>query len=92
MGCEFGRAAARPSRGDTKAPAGYSGSRRVEEARLDDVLGAACPLETVAAARIAVAGRETSDDDHRRVATRYDELARTFPDTVTIAAITAFWL
>jgi len=30
--------------------------------------------------------------DFRRVATRYDKLARTFLDTVTIAAITAFWL
>jgi transposase len=30
--------------------------------------------------------------DFRRVATRYDKLARTFLDAVTIAAITAFWL
>ena len=30
--------------------------------------------------------------DFRRVATRYDKLARTFLDAVTIAAIYAFWL
>ena len=30
--------------------------------------------------------------DFRRVATRYDMLARTFLDAVTIAAIYAFWL
>jgi transposase len=30
--------------------------------------------------------------DFRRVATRYDKLARTFLDTVTLAAIHAFWL
>ena len=30
--------------------------------------------------------------DFRRVATRYDKLARTFLDTVTLAAIYAFWL
>jgi len=30
--------------------------------------------------------------DFRRVATRYDKLARTFLDAVTLAAITAFWL
>jgi transposase len=30
--------------------------------------------------------------DFRRVATRYDKLARTFLDAVTIATITAFWL
>ena len=30
--------------------------------------------------------------DFRRVATRYDKLARTFLDAVTLATITAFWL
>jgi transposase len=30
--------------------------------------------------------------DFRRVATRYDKLARTFLDTVTLATIHAFWL
>lgn len=30
--------------------------------------------------------------DFRRVATRYDKLARTFLDAVTIATIYAFWL
>lgn len=30
--------------------------------------------------------------DFRRVATRYDKLARTFRDAVTLAAITAFWV
>jgi len=30
--------------------------------------------------------------DFRRVATRYDKLARTFLDAVTISAIYAFWL
>ncbi len=30
--------------------------------------------------------------DFRRVATRYDKLARTFRDAVTLAAICAFWL
>ncbi len=30
--------------------------------------------------------------DFRRVATRYDKLARTFLDAVTLAVITAFWL
>jgi transposase len=30
--------------------------------------------------------------DFRRVATRYDKLARTFLDAVTLAAIYAFWL
>ena len=30
--------------------------------------------------------------DFRRVATRYDKLARTFLDAVTIAAIYGFWL
>lgn len=48
--------------------AGYSGSCRLEQAGLDDALGAAGPLETVAAARIAVAGYETGDDGHGRAA------------------------
>jgi len=30
--------------------------------------------------------------DFRRVATRYDKLARTFRDTITLAAIYMFWL
>ncbi len=30
--------------------------------------------------------------DFRRIATRYDKLARTFLDAVTLAAIYAFWL
>jgi hypothetical protein len=41
---------------------------------------------------MASRGGDRPTEDFRRVATRYDKLARAFRDTVALAAIYMFWL